>query len=209
MESVRLYSLLSGFSRALGLVCKKLTEHNLRVAYLAQVLAGHCGLDHQERKYLLIASMLHEIGTIPLKDALTNFVFEKEDYCVAGWVFCRTAKLPEDVCNMVLLRKTPWKELTPQEDNAISANCIYFADAVDAEMLAHPEVEFHHLAAAMLEKVYNFSSIWSDAFVALSLAWHHIYIAVFLCYSYYFWKLYFHSHAFVGFIEVYSVFSWV
>ena len=66
MESVRLYSLLSGFSRALGLVCKKLTEHNLRVAYLAQVLAGHCGLDHQERKYLLIASMLHEIGSIPL-----------------------------------------------------------------------------------------------------------------------------------------------
>ena len=91
MESVRLYSLLSGFSRALGLVCKKLTEHNLRVAYLAQVLAGHCGLDHQERKYLLIASMLHEIGTIPLKDGLANFVFEKEDYCVAGWVFCRTA----------------------------------------------------------------------------------------------------------------------
>lgn len=61
------------------------------MAYLAQVLAEHCGLDHQERKYLLIASMLHEIGTIPLKDALTNLVFEKEDYCVAGWVF---AELP-------------------------------------------------------------------------------------------------------------------
>ena len=82
MESVRLYSLLSGFSRALGLVCKKLTEHNLRVAYLAQVLAGHCGLDHQERKYLLIASMLHEIGTIPLKDGLANFVFEKEVFAI-------------------------------------------------------------------------------------------------------------------------------
>jgi HD-GYP domain len=173
MESVRLYSLLSGFSRALGLVCKKLTEHNLRVAYLAQVLAGHCGLDHQERKYLLIASMLHEIGTIPLKDGLANFVFEKEDYCVAGWVFCRTAKLPEDVCNMVLLRKTPWNELNPQEDNAIAANCIYFADAVDAEMLTHPEVEFHHLASAMLEKVDNFSSIWADAFAKTGRKQNH------------------------------------
>ena len=168
MESVHLYSLLSGFSRALGLVCQELTEHNLRVAYLAQVLAEHCGLDHQERKYLLIASMLHEIGTIPLKDALTNLVFEKEDYCVAGWVFCRTAKLPEDVCNMVLLRKTPWKELNPQEDNAISANCIYFADTVDAEMLAHPDADFLHLATAMQEKSAHFSFIWRDAFAKIA-----------------------------------------
>ena len=168
MESVHLYSLLSGFSQALGLVCQELAEHNLRVAYLAQVLAEHCGLDHQERKYLLIASMLHEIGTIPLKDALTNFVFEKEDYCVAGWVFCRTAKLPEDVCNMVLLRKTPWKELTPQEDNAISANCIYFADAVDAEMLAHPDASFPQLAIAMEKKAGNFSYIWRNAFAHIA-----------------------------------------
>ncbi|HZF62654.1 MAG TPA: HD domain-containing phosphohydrolase [Desulfovibrio sp.] len=168
MESVHLYSLLSGFSRALGLVCQELTEHNLRVAYLAQVLAEHCGLDHQERKYLLIASMLHEIGTIPLKDSLTNFVFEKEDYCVAGWVFCRTAKLPEDVCNMVLLRKTPWKELTPQEDSAISANCIYFADAVDAEMHAHPDATFPKLATAMEKESGNFSYIWRNAFAHIA-----------------------------------------
>ena len=168
MESVHLYSLLSGFSRALGLVCHELTEHNLRVAYLAQVLAQQCGLDHQERKFLLIASMLHEIGTIPMKDGLANFVFEKEDYCVAGWVFCRTAKLPEGVCNMVLLRKTPWKELNPQEDNAISANCIYFADTVDAEMLAHPDAAFPHLAAMMEGREENFSFIWRDAFAKIA-----------------------------------------
>ena len=46
MESVYLYSLLAGFSRALGLVCYDLTGHNLRVAYLAQVLAEHCGMDY-------------------------------------------------------------------------------------------------------------------------------------------------------------------
>ena len=168
MESVYLYSLLAGFSRALGLVCYELTGHNLRVAYLAQVLAEHCGMEHQERKYLLIACMLHEIGTIPLKNGLVNFVFEKEDYCVAGWVFCRTAKLPEDVCNMVLLRKTPWKELGRHEDNGLTANCIYLADALDAAVHANPNLSFRQLAAEMVKKTEDFSSTWRNALEEIS-----------------------------------------
>ena len=169
MESVHLYSLLSGFSRALGLVCQELTEHNLRVAYLAQVLAGRCGIvDHQDRKYLLIASMLHEIGTIPLKNGLVNFVFEKEDYCVAGWVFCRTAKLPDDVCNMVLLRKTPWKELNRQEDNRLTANCIYLADVLDAAIHAHKDLPLSHLAAAMGKRADDFSAIWRNSLAEIA-----------------------------------------
>lgn len=168
MESVNLYSLLSGFSRALGLVCHELTEHNLRVAYLAQVLAEHCGMEHQERKYLLIACMLHEIGTIPLNNALVNVVFEKEDYCVAGWVFCRTAKLPEDVCNMVLLRKTPWRELSSQEDNGLTANCIYLADVLDAAIHAQQDLPLSRLAEMMGAREDDFSSIWRKAIAAIA-----------------------------------------
>lgn len=110
MRSIHLVDLLMGFSRALDLVKPRLSAHNMRVAYLAQKLAKLCGFERQERKYLLIASMLHEIGTIPMETDSGHLVWGQKgkDYCLAGWVFCRTARLPEAVSNMVLLRQVPW-----------------------------------------------------------------------------------------------------
>jgi len=170
MESVFLYDLLSGFSRALGLAYHDLRGHNVRVAYLTQLLANFCEMEPQERKYLLVATMLHEIGTIPKKNGLTNIVFEKEDYCIAGWAFCRTAKLPEAVCNMVLLRKTPWQAMGAIDDNALAANCIYLADFIDAQAQAQPELPFAEWAAAAAEETAgSFSPACLKALAQISL----------------------------------------
>lgn len=152
----------------MGLAYTDLRAHNVRVAYLAQLLATFCGISYQERKYLLIATMLHEIGTIPKNNGLTNIVFEKEDYCIAGWVFCRTAKLPEDVCNMVLLRKTPWRGLNPSDENVLAANCINLADAVEAASQAHPALPFAGLVGAVEKYTGNFSPSCLEALVKIS-----------------------------------------
>ena len=69
---------------------------------------------------------------------------------------------------MVLLRKTPWKELSRHEDNGLTANCIYLADALDAAVHANPNLSFRQLAAEMVKKTEDFSSTWRNALEEIS-----------------------------------------
>jgi len=111
MESVFLYDLLSGFSRALGLAYHDLRGHNVRVAYLTQLLANFCEMEPQERKYLLVATMLHEIGTIPKKNGLTNIVFEKKIIALQAGLFAGLQNCPKLFaiwCCCAKLRGRPW-----------------------------------------------------------------------------------------------------
>jgi len=159
MRSIHLVDLLMGFSRALELVKPNLNAHNVRVAYLAQRLANGCAIDRQEKKHLLIASMLHEIGTIPMEMG-TGLMWEmqkEKDYCVAGWVFCRTARLPEAVCNMVLLRQMAWHLMDAQEVNRQPANCLHLADSLDRVMRNAPQASFSSVVQQVMQKPEEFS----------------------------------------------------
>ena len=80
MRSIRLFDLLMGFSRALDMVSPVLAGHHLRVAFLGQALAERLRLSHSTRKYMLMASMLHDIGAIPLKSDTRDLIFEHNKY---------------------------------------------------------------------------------------------------------------------------------
>ena len=136
MRSIRLFDLLMGFSRALDMVSPVLAGHHLRVAFLAQALAERLRLSHSTRKYMLMASMLHDIGAIPLKSDTRDLIFEhnKALHCRAGWAFCKTAGLPRAVCDMVLNHHTEWCSYGEDDPNALPANCIYLADRLDVAL---------------------------------------------------------------------------
>jgi len=95
MHTVKIFDLLLGFTKALGFVRPITASHNLRVAYFAHLLASDCNFSKSERVNLLVASILHDVGAIPLKIETQNFIFDrdKQNYCRAGWVFCKSAKL--------------------------------------------------------------------------------------------------------------------
>ena len=84
MRSIRLFDLLMGFSRALDMVSPVLAGHHLRVAFLSQALAEHLRLSRTTRKYMLMASMLHDIGAIPLKSDTRDLIFEHNRLCTAA-----------------------------------------------------------------------------------------------------------------------------
>ncbi|MTJ92852.1 MAG: HD domain-containing protein [Desulfovibrio sp.] len=136
MRSIRLFDLLMGFSRALDMVSPVLAGHHLRVAFLAQALAERLQLSHATRKYMLMASMLHDIGAIPLKSDTRDLIFEhnKALHCRAGWAFCKTAGLPRAVCDMVLNHHTEWCSYGEDDQNALPANCIHLADRLDVAL---------------------------------------------------------------------------
>ena len=133
MRSIRLFDLLMGFSRALDMVTPVLAGHHLRVAFLSQIIAERLRLSACSRRYMLMASMLHDIGAIPLKSETKDLVFERNKalHCRAGWAFCKTAGLPRPVCDMVLHHHTEWGSYSPEDQNALPANCIHMADRID------------------------------------------------------------------------------
>ena len=90
MRTILLFDLLKGFSRALDMVSPSLAGHHLRVALLSQLLAERMRLPQSTRKYMLMASMLHDIGAVPLKSDTSDLIFErnKGQHCRAGWAFC-------------------------------------------------------------------------------------------------------------------------
>ena len=154
MRSIRLFDLLMGFSRALDMVSPVLAGHHLRVAFLGQALAERLRLSHSTRKYMLMASMLHDIGAIPLKSDTRDLIFEhnKGQHCRAGWAFCKTAGLPRPVCDMVLHHHTEWCSYDNDSQNALPANCIYLADRLDVALRTRNAPDLRHICASLQAK---------------------------------------------------------
>ena len=154
MRSIRLFDLLMGFSRALDMVSPVLAGHHLRVAFLGQALAERLRLSRTTRKYMLMASMLHDIGAIPLKSDTRDLIFEhnKGQHCRAGWAFCKTAGLPRPVCDMVLHHHTEWCSYDNDSQNALPANCIYLADRLDVALRTRHAPDLRHICASLQAK---------------------------------------------------------
>jgi putative nucleotidyltransferase with HDIG domain len=70
--------ILLGLSRALDLVAPALVEHHKRVAYLADRIAQEVGADAGERATLVVAALLHDIGSLSLDERLHLLEFERE-----------------------------------------------------------------------------------------------------------------------------------
>lgn len=61
---IKLIDMVLCFSRALDLLHTEISDHHLRVAYIASCLAEELGLSPAERQDVLIAGALHDVGAI-------------------------------------------------------------------------------------------------------------------------------------------------
>ena len=170
MRSIRLFDLLMGFSRALDMVSPVLAGHHLRVAFLSQALAEHLRLSHTTRKYMLMASMLHDIGAIPLKSETRDLIFEhnKALHCRAGWAFCKTAGLPRPVCDMVLNHHTEWCSYGAEDQNALPANCIHLADRLDVALRSKHAPDLKAICTALMAKQREYAPTCLKALLCLA-----------------------------------------
>ena len=169
MRSIRLFDLLMGFSRALDIVTPLLAGHHLRVAFLSQVIAERMRLPRTTRKYMLMASMLHDIGAVPLKSDTRDLIFERNKalHCRAGWAFCKTAGLPRPVCDMVLHHHTEWCSYEASDQHSLPANCIHLADRVDVSLRGKPVANLQEICRALQVKTSEFAPAGLDALVLL------------------------------------------
>lgn len=170
MRSIRLFDLLMGFSRALDMVTPLLAGHHLRVAFLSQVIAERMRLPRTTRKYMLMASMLHDIGAVPLKSDTRDLIFERNKalHCRAGWAFCKTAGLPTPVCDMVLHHHTEWCSYEASDQHSLPANCIHMADRVDVALRGKQTSDLHSICLTLQARDREYAPACLEALATLA-----------------------------------------
>lgn len=73
---INMYDLLLCLTNAVDLVSPELADHHQQVAYLAYKIAGQMGMPAEERKELMLAGLLHDVGSISLDERL-ELIFDE------------------------------------------------------------------------------------------------------------------------------------
>jgi len=76
---ISLYDLMFSLSSAMDLVAPELFNHHQQVAYLSYHLGREMGLDTKESLNLLMAGIVHDIGSLSLKERLVMIRDEMEE----------------------------------------------------------------------------------------------------------------------------------
>ena len=74
MLQVNKYDLVKGFSGIIDMVNSLLLTHHQRVAYVVDCLCEAEGISESLRRTAVIASLIHDVGVIPLRYKTDNMV---------------------------------------------------------------------------------------------------------------------------------------
>lgn len=139
MRELNKFELTRGFSEVVDLVNTTLANHHLRVAFIAEELAGFIGLSRDESDLTVVAAMLHDVGVIPLGSQIDSLVFETDlnRHAKAGYTMLAVCPLIRKEAEIVRDHHSPWAELRarPLETAgpAVPANIVNLADTVDIQ----------------------------------------------------------------------------
>lgn len=114
--SVPLLRMTGCLTSAVDLVSRSLVDHQSRVAYIAYSLSGAMGLPADQRRVILLAGLLHDIGALSLQERLDALVFDSdrgpiERHCVHGYLLLRVFAPFRGVAQIVRHHHTRWDEV--------------------------------------------------------------------------------------------------
>uniref|UniRef100_B8DRK0 Metal dependent phosphohydrolase n=1 Tax=Nitratidesulfovibrio vulgaris (strain DSM 19637 / Miyazaki F) TaxID=883 RepID=B8DRK0_NITV9 len=133
---VRLIDLTVAFSRALDLVSPAVAAHHVHVGFIAARLAERLGLPDRDRCELLLASLMHDAGAVPLKAALEGLVFEQDmdSHSRAGAVMLGTCPRLAEAARLVRHHHAPWCHGRKEDGVPAIAHLIHLADRLVVQL---------------------------------------------------------------------------
>lgn len=134
---ISMMEMLMSLSKAIDLVSPKLASHHKMVAYLAHRIAGECGFSDDQRNEIFMAALLHDIGSIALKDRLEILRFElknSSEHTELGHLILTTFPPFYGLANIVRYHHVPWKNgqgaFVEGEAVPIGSHLIQLADRI-------------------------------------------------------------------------------
>ena len=108
---VNLWDLTASLAKAIDMMSPEVGEHHLRVAYLALRIADELRMPVDERRDLVLASALHDVGAFSLSSRLDLLAFEDEkptQHSVAGYLLLKDFKPFEKAASLIRFHHLPW-----------------------------------------------------------------------------------------------------
>ncbi|NLG80858.1 MAG: HD domain-containing protein [Firmicutes bacterium] len=147
---VSLFDLVACLSRAMDLVSPAVSNHHLRVAYIAFSLGRELGMSLDEQRDLALAGSLHDSGALSLKERLDALEFElasPQTHAETGYKLLMTFRPLARVARIVRYHHVPWKDASgptattfAEDDVPLASHVLHLADRVAVLIQENDEI---------------------------------------------------------------------
>ncbi|SET49914.1 HD domain-containing protein [Natronincola peptidivorans] len=183
---VSLLDLSLMLSDAIDLINPTLNNHHKQVAYIAYHIGKEMNLSPDKQNQIIIASLLHDIGALTLKDRVASLQFEIEDsnhHAYIGYLLLKNYKKFNEAAEIIRYHHQPWQdgkgEVIDGVAIPIESHIIHLADRIavlikkDFEILSqakeivkHIESRYIHMFHPKILKAFKIvmkkESFWFD-----------------------------------------------
>lgn len=143
---LNMYDLILCLTNAADLVCPELANHHKQVAYLAYCIGEEFGLTVEQRKDILLAGLLHDIGAFSVHERLALFEFEENARDHADKGACMVKFFPPlaHLSDIIHYHHEPWNDGKDigagQRRVPLSSHILHLADRIIVRVKKGQEV---------------------------------------------------------------------
>lgn len=108
---VNLWDIVSPLAKTVDLMSPNLAEHHMRVAYLALRIAEQCDVPADERRDIVIAGALHDIGAFSLQERMDILQFEENNpmkHASAGYLLLKDFEPLQNAAEIIRFHHLRW-----------------------------------------------------------------------------------------------------
>ena len=136
-QHIPLFDLIMCLSDAVDLVSPAVVNHHKQVAYIAFTIGSEMGLPLADRKDLVVAGSLHDVGALSLRERLDILRFEiegPERHAELGYGLLKMVPLLADAATLVRFHHLPWNHGAGAESMGVpvpmGSHVLHLADRV-------------------------------------------------------------------------------
>lgn len=143
-----LYGFALSLSGAIDAVRPALTSHQKRTAYIAWNIGKEIGLDVDRMEKLLFAGLLHDIGSLSLKEKLDILTFDEDSsynrHAELGYLLFKDFKAFSDEATFIRYHHVPWEYGKGQRKDGqkipIESHILHLADRISVAIDYNNEI---------------------------------------------------------------------
>ncbi|MBP1736594.1 MAG: phosphohydrolase [Oscillospiraceae bacterium] len=131
--NINLYDLLKCLSSAQDLVNKELTNHHHQVAYLSYRIAEHINLSYEEKRNIILAGLLHDIGALAMNESLAEIEDSSAtayNHAYVGSMLLSEFEPLKQAAELIKYHHHPWNAGTPAHNIPIGSHILHIADRI-------------------------------------------------------------------------------
>lgn len=161
-KKISIFDIVGCLSTAMDLISPVMVNHQRRVGYIAQRIAGEAGLSKDQKNNVLVAGFLHDCGALSLEERFMTLRFEGSLntsalllHAEAGYRLLKKFRPFAEVAEYIRFHHIPWAGGAGQEFDKepvpIGSHILHLADRV--EILIDQQGHILQQAKSIVERI--------------------------------------------------------